>query len=774
MTRSRLGFRLALLSLAVSLIGALSSGVVIPQFAAASSDDALIFSELHRSLEVEDPDFGPLSGTLTVSDNEPVLNVVGSESRDLAVRVTCLLRVASAETPSDCGIAFRRNAGGQSLLLTVTGNGAWAFGRTGEEPIQTGESNVLADRPGGALTVELFAIGLTGYAGLNGAYLASLDLSLIPSSGALAIGSGFASSGSRSGQQMDFQDLSIWSFDNLVLSVVPSDDDSGLESEFETVVQTITADEPLVGPQEGRLIHTEGQATFSRTGVQATDLVVHLECGPPSTVTIELWDCGIVFRLGEAVDDQFRLILLSTGRWILAKGASTTIQDGFFEPPTTESGARLQIDLVAAGEIGWLGINGSFAGALDLALLRDPGDVAAASAFFASTYVPGGSTSFQQFAVWEANPGAIDPLLAPRPATTPPPLDPADDSDARLFAVLMEAIASERPEFGPESGVMRHDPSSITLLSSSLELENLAARLQCAAPQDAGSRLWDCGIVWRSNGSDAQLRLAVVSDGFWSLRTGAAQVIAEGSGLPIDNTPGSFTTLELLALGNEGFFAVNDAFVARLDLSPVPGAGEILAGTAFFSESYADGGTTRYDQFSVWPLASQSGAPVTAETPIPAVASPIPDPGTTMETLGSSVDIASASPIPGSPLSIDDIRAMEPSNQARALLKPLDGQEIHGYGVATRKARTIDVSILIANAGPGDLVALQSGVCGQLSTNLLRLEQVGALNEQGIIVTTLPLRLTEFLNPDTYSMVVYAAVDKSFTNPLACGELVAK
>jgi hypothetical protein len=314
---------------------------------------------------------------------------------------------------------------------------------------------------------------------------------------------------------------------------------------------------------------------------------------------------------------------------------------------------------------------------------------------------------------------------------------------------------------------MTHDPSAITLVSSALDLENLAARLRCAAPPDAGSRLWDCGIVWRSTGSDAQLRLAVVSDGFWSLRTGAAEVLAEGSGLAIDDTPGSLLTIEVLALGAQGFFAVNETFVARLNLSAITGSGDVLAGTAFFNESYADGGSTSYEQFSVWPIVLQPELSAAPAAPSPVAATPAPVPATIPAASPSPAFAATPDPFAG-------VRALEPSNQARAVLEPVDDQDIHGYGVVTRVARSIDISILIANAQPGDVVVLQAGSCDTLNDDRQQMESAGPLNAQGIIVTTLPLRLTEILNHSAFSMVVYAASDTAFANPLACGELIAE
>ena len=232
MTRSQLRFKLALFLITLSLVGPLTASLVMPQPAAASDRDALIFSLLHHTIEEDAPDLGPLNGTLTAADNEPALSVVGMESRDFAIRVTCLLPVATEDNPADCGIAFRRNTAGQSLLVTIAANGDWTYGLTGEEPVQAGETSTLTGISAASAVVELFTIGLTGYAGLNGDYLATLDLSLILSGGALAIGTGFTNGGGRSNHQLEYQNLSIWSFDDVVDYVAPDDDASSPESQF--------------------------------------------------------------------------------------------------------------------------------------------------------------------------------------------------------------------------------------------------------------------------------------------------------------------------------------------------------------------------------------------------------------------------------------------------------------------------------------------------------------------------------------------------------------
>ena len=97
---------------------------------------------------------------------------------------------------------------------------------------------------------------------------------------------------------------------------------------------------------------------------------------------------------------------------------------------------------------------------------------------------------------------------------------------------------------------------------------------------------------------------------------------------------------------------------------------------------------------------------------------------------------------------------------------------MRGYGVITRVARSIDVAVLVAHAEPGDLVVIQPGACGQLSDNPEQIEVVGEFDEHGIIAARLSVRLTQLLNFGPHSLVVYAAADDGYADPLACGEMV--
>src|SRR5680860_423033 len=100
MTRLQLRFTFALVLITLSLASLPIADFAIPEPAAASDSDALIFGLLHHTIEEDAPDLGPLNGTLTASNDEPALSVVGIGSRDFGVRVTCLLPVVAESNPA--------------------------------------------------------------------------------------------------------------------------------------------------------------------------------------------------------------------------------------------------------------------------------------------------------------------------------------------------------------------------------------------------------------------------------------------------------------------------------------------------------------------------------------------------------------------------------------------------------------------------------------------------------------------------------------------------
>lgn len=210
---------------------------------------------------------------------------------------------------------------------------------------------------------------------------------------------------------------------------------------------------------------------------------------------------------------------------------------------------------------------------------------------------------------------AEEPTQTPTPEPTQAPTGVPAVSQAATFdrsglaaaADQLRAQASaQQPLFGPESGQ--------TDLDTGQQLADFVATASFTAPE---SESWSAGFAFRQTGDNSAL-LLVSSDGAWMLTAGTEQVRAAGVVDTLDTTPGNTNTIELIATGDTGYLTVDGQFVAQLDLSIWPDAGNLtIIGTI------ADGGgPLEVSDATVWPIGNTELVPMEPT----ATASPVPPP----------------------------------------------------------------------------------------------------------------------------------------------------
>lgn len=210
---------------------------------------------------------------------------------------------------------------------------------------------------------------------------------------------------------------------------------------------------------------------------------------------------------------------------------------------------------------------------------------------------------------------AEEPTQTPTPEPTQAPTGVPAVSQAATFdrsglaaaADQLRAQASaQQPLFGPESGQ--------TDLDTGQQLADFVATASFKAPESGN---WSAGFAFRQTGDNSAL-LLVSSDGAWMLTAGTEQVRAAGVVDTLDTTPGNTNTIELIATGDTGYLTVDGQFVAQLDLSIWPDAGNLtIIGTI------ADGGgPLEVSDATVWPIGNTELVPMEPT----ATASPVPPP----------------------------------------------------------------------------------------------------------------------------------------------------
>jgi hypothetical protein len=178
-----------------------------------------------------------------------------------------------------------------------------------------------------------------------------------------------------------------------------------------------------------------------------------------------------------------------------------------------------------------------------------------------------------------------------------PPLDPLAAYGGWL------AAAQARPSVaGPLSGELAFGPGSLGVERAGVDAPDFYARAEFANPEPA-HEMWDIGIGFRDGGGEEQLRLVVDAAGTWFLKDGLGEVITGGSVGDFDASPAGSNTIELVAAGDEGYFAFNERLVSELDLSARAEGGDVFVGAGFFTEDAAEEGTVAYSGFEIWSLA---------------------------------------------------------------------------------------------------------------------------------------------------------------------------
>ncbi|MGD9715036.1 MAG: hypothetical protein AB7V46_23700, partial [Thermomicrobiales bacterium] len=178
---------------------------------------------------------------------------------------------------------------------------------------------------------------------------------------------------------------------------------------------------------------------------------------------------------------------------------------------------------------------------------------------------------------------------------------PSDVSatDAELFQSYKLAARAQQVIYGPASGALPHDPTSVTLDDSGVSVSDFWARVECVAPDLLAGSYWDCGFRFRDLSSNARFTLGVVSDGSWFFELGSDGTLLEGMLDPSIDVANGRMMIDIIAVGSRGYFAINDAFVSALDISAVSGPGTVAVATSFYEETYVPGGSTLFENFAI-------------------------------------------------------------------------------------------------------------------------------------------------------------------------------
>jgi hypothetical protein len=182
---------------------------------------------------------------------------------------------------------------------------------------------------------------------------------------------------------------------------------------------------------------------------------------------------------------------------------------------------------------------------------------------------------------------------------------------AAVFATAASLQSAATLVFGPEDVDLEHTPQNKlvpTYEYDADELRDIIVEATFIVPYDGLENPWDIGFLFRSTGEDDQLRLAVTSEGSWTLVravSGDPPSFEDLSDGALENLPtqaGEQITLRLVADGGQGALFLNGRLGAEFDLSAKTSAGSVMVATGLYIGDEQEGAVTKVQEFRVWKI----------------------------------------------------------------------------------------------------------------------------------------------------------------------------
>ncbi len=252
-------------------------------------------------------------------------------------------------------------------------------------------------------------------------------------------------------------------------------------------------------------------------------------------------------------------------------------------------------------------------------LVSDPGGSASPTPTISPPVVAATASATARVVVAAASPSSI---------RSPVPVAPAATSTSiPIAAATATRTSTPAPTPGPSNpvvnarGTLRQAGTNGPIGQlAGVRYRDVLAEARIDNPRDASGRplsVWDYGLAFRWSEQIGEYRLFVASAGTWSLELGTFQTgrpenivtLDSGSVRNLNTATDGSNTVRVLAIGDSGYFFVNDEYVAVLDLSgrgkaagvTLP-AGDVAVAGGYFDADRVTGAVTTYSSWNVSPF----------------------------------------------------------------------------------------------------------------------------------------------------------------------------
>jgi hypothetical protein len=600
----------------------------------SAQDDAARFAELVDARDETASAAGPLAGQLVQNDTSVATADAGIADANFSATATFENPTNPGDVPWDMGYLFHAT-GQTSQQLFIDSTGTWTYVQYPEGIQGSGPVSNLNTEPGAENTIDLIVDNDVALLGLNGDFVTSVELP--PAETGVKVGTGFLTTTTEAGRVIPYRNFEVWLLPGEQMPVAteapeattppaetpasnifritvtpetgvtetatPEPSPTPAEAtetvnaadaaEFARLLESQTQATTVAGPFTANLKEESGRVAESWAGVDLADFHARADFSVPEAISDTPWDIGFTF--GSSPSGPLHIAIDSLGNWYYSIGDQGPSDRGTAQGVVTSAGGSNTIDLLVSGQRALFGVNGTFAGAVDLPGDATSGDVAASVAAFSDQTLVDRITLFQNFVILAFTPSSPAVEETPTGVFTPADLDE--------FTGYVSDTASVSPALGPFSGRLVESTNGVVPLApTGTSLTDFGAVASFTNPDNVNTTLWDAGLQYRSNG-DQTHRVIMRSNGevYAVFPDGTTQLV--GMATAYDSAPGAVNELQLFVSGNRALVGVNGILAAVVELPDNPVASDVLVGTSFFSEDFDQGRVTGYEGFSIWEIA---------------------------------------------------------------------------------------------------------------------------------------------------------------------------
>jgi hypothetical protein len=341
-------------------------GTVVPSTAAAE-DDAALFAAALAARDAASRLAGPFGGRLSQSTTMLAASPAGIDAEAFSATATFVNPTDQPTAPWDYGLAFHLDPQASTVQeVYLDANGFWYYTDFPVGIQQSGAAPEFDHSPGGANTIDLIVDGATALLGVNGTFVARIELPTAMTADVMAATDFFAGN-IVEGREIIYSAFQVWEAPDF--AALPATPTAAAPDDAAQFAEAITArgDTPSsVGPFGGQLVQRESQRAQRGAGIITVDFSATVTLVNPTEQTETPWDAGLAFHLNPQASTFQWVYIDSDGFWYYTGYPNGIQQMGIVPDFDATPGGTNTLDLVAEGTTALVGVNGEFVARLDL------------------------------------------------------------------------------------------------------------------------------------------------------------------------------------------------------------------------------------------------------------------------------------------------------------------------------------------------------------------------------------------------------------------------